>query len=72
MKESFIVYNSQGNSKGMAIVSFHRKEDAMVARTKYNGKIIDGSESQHPSALFSWDTAGLFICTIDIRFQDVR
>lgn len=56
----------------MAIVSFHRKEDAMVARTKYNGKIIDGSESQHPSALFSWDTAGLFICTIDIRFQDVR
>ncbi|THH00871.1 hypothetical protein EW026_g1741 [Hermanssonia centrifuga] len=42
VKESFIVHNSQGNSKGMAVVSFHRVEDAAVARTKYNGKIIDG------------------------------
>ena len=44
VKESFIVHNNQGNSKGMAIVSFQRKEDAVLARTKYNGKIIDGSE----------------------------
>ncbi|KAJ3550874.1 hypothetical protein NM688_g4981 [Phlebia brevispora] len=42
VKDSFIVYNSQGNSKGMAIVTFQRREDAMAARKKYNGKIIDG------------------------------
>ncbi|THH28960.1 hypothetical protein EUX98_g5220 [Antrodiella citrinella] len=29
-------------SKGMAIVSFHRPEDAYIARQKYNRKIIDG------------------------------
>ncbi|KAF7791638.1 hypothetical protein EIP86_002658 [Pleurotus ostreatoroseus] len=42
VKEAFIVYNNQANSKGMAIITFQRSEDAMVARKKYNGKIIDG------------------------------
>lgn len=40
--ETFIVYNSQGNSKGMAVVRFAREGDAYLARNKYNGKIIDG------------------------------
>ncbi|KAJ8516252.1 hypothetical protein ONZ45_g6404 [Pleurotus djamor] len=31
-----------GKSKGMAVVSFIRAGDAVVARTKYNGKIVDG------------------------------
>ena len=44
VKEAFIVYNNQANSKGMAIITFQRSEDAMVARKKYNGKIIDGSK----------------------------
>lgn len=39
-----MVYNSQGNSRGMAIVSFTRQGDAAVARAKYNGKIVDGRE----------------------------
>jgi THO complex subunit 4 len=43
LKESFLIYNSQGKSKGMAIVSFQRPGDAVVARTKYDGKIVDGS-----------------------------
>lgn len=47
LKESFIIYNSQGKSKGMAIVSFQRSGDAVVARAKYNGKIVDGSEYRH-------------------------
>ncbi|CCL99207.1 uncharacterized protein FIBRA_01222 [Fibroporia radiculosa] len=42
VKDAFIVYNSQGKSKGMAIVSFQRASDAVVARAKYNGKIVDG------------------------------
>jgi len=42
LKESFLIYNSQGKSKGMAIVSFQRPGDAAVARTKYDGKIVDG------------------------------
>lgn len=47
--EAFVIYNSQGLSKGMAVVSFHRPGDAAIARQKYNGKIIDGSE--YPWAL---------------------
>jgi len=43
LKESFLIYNSQGKSKGMAVVSFQRPGDAAVARTKYDGKIVDGS-----------------------------
>ena len=44
VKDAFIVYNSQGRSKGMAVVSFQRSTDAALARTKYNGKIVDGRE----------------------------
>ena len=53
VKEAFIVYNNQGNSKGMAVVCFARKEDAMIARAKYNGKIIDGSEWTWLGDMFS-------------------
>ena len=53
VKDTFIVYNNQGNSKGMAIVSFARKEDAALARVKYNGKIIDGSKCIWPRSRFS-------------------
>ena len=45
VKDVFVVYNSQGKSKGMALVAFQRPGDAAVARQKYNGKIVDGSES---------------------------
>ncbi|KIJ32122.1 hypothetical protein M422DRAFT_35935 [Sphaerobolus stellatus SS14] len=38
----FIVYNSQGRSKGMAVVHFQRAGDAIEARRSYNGKILDG------------------------------
>jgi THO complex subunit 4 len=41
----FIIYNNQARSKGMALVTFHRPVDAGVARSKYNGKVIDGSTS---------------------------
>lgn len=64
MKEAFIIYNSQGNSKGMAVVSFQRPNDAAVARAKYNGKYIDQSAS-----IPGWqDLAGiLLICTYICR-----
>ncbi|KAE9405022.1 hypothetical protein BT96DRAFT_916461 [Gymnopus androsaceus JB14] len=42
LKDSFLIYNSQGRSKGMAVVEFHRAGDAMVARSKYDGKFVDG------------------------------
>ncbi|KAF9023654.1 hypothetical protein BDZ89DRAFT_989743 [Hymenopellis radicata] len=42
LKESFLIYNSQGKSKGMAIVSFQHTEHAAVAKAKYDGKYIDG------------------------------
>ena len=48
LKEVFLIYNSQGRSKGMAIVSFQRSGDAAVARSKYDGKFIDGRK--HPSS----------------------
>ena len=44
LKESFVIYNSQGHSKGMAVVSFQRARDAEVACAKYDGKIVDGRE----------------------------
>lgn len=44
LKDAFIIYNSQGNSKGMAIVSFQRAADAAVAVAKYDKKIVDGRE----------------------------
>jgi hypothetical protein len=43
VKEAFIIYNSSGKSKGMAIVTFHRPGDAAVAKAKYDGKFIDMS-----------------------------
>ncbi|KAJ3915781.1 hypothetical protein F5877DRAFT_47939 [Lentinula edodes] len=42
LKESFIIYNNQGRSKGMAVVVFQRPGDAMIAREKYDGKFVDG------------------------------
>ncbi|CAK5262150.1 unnamed protein product [Mycena citricolor] len=42
LRESFLIYNSQGRSKGMAVVTFQRPGDAAVAREKYDGKIVDG------------------------------
>ncbi|KAF8138064.1 hypothetical protein K438DRAFT_1638470 [Mycena galopus ATCC 62051] len=42
LRESFLIYNSQGKSKGMAVVSFQRPGDAAIAREKYDGKIVDG------------------------------
>ncbi|KAH9941582.1 RNA-binding domain-containing protein [Epithele typhae] len=42
VKEVVIVYNSQARSRGMAIVTFTRPDDAVLARSKYNGKIVDG------------------------------
>ncbi|KAH7919047.1 hypothetical protein BV22DRAFT_1041269 [Leucogyrophana mollusca] len=42
LKEVFLIYNSQGRSKGMAVVAFQRSGDAAVARAKYDGKFIDG------------------------------
>lgn len=44
VRDVFLVYNSQGRSKGMAIITFARPEDAAQAREMYNGKIIDDSE----------------------------
>ncbi|KAI9438596.1 hypothetical protein H4582DRAFT_184044 [Lactarius indigo] len=42
IKDMFIIYNSQGRSKGMAVVTFQRATDAISARSKYDGKVIDG------------------------------
>ena len=56
VKEVFMVYNSQGKSRGMAVVTFVRAGDAAVARVKYNGKIVDGRKSSfasHTQAAFS-------------------
>ncbi|KAF8648237.1 hypothetical protein AX16_006319 [Volvariella volvacea WC 439] len=42
VSEAFLVYNNQGHSKGMAVVHFTRPGDALLARQKYDGKIVDG------------------------------
>ncbi|KIK52901.1 hypothetical protein GYMLUDRAFT_250880 [Collybiopsis luxurians FD-317 M1] len=42
LKESFLIYNSQGKSKGMAVVTFQRPGDAVTAKNKYDGKYVDG------------------------------
>ncbi|KAH9171369.1 hypothetical protein EDB89DRAFT_2070911 [Lactarius sanguifluus] len=42
IKDMFIIYNSQGRSKGMAVVTFQRATDAVSAQSKYDGKVIDG------------------------------
>jgi len=41
VKEAFIICNSQGRSKGMAVVTFQRLGDAAAAKAKYDGKFID-------------------------------
>lgn len=41
LREVLIIYNSQGKSKGMAIVEFARPGDAVIARRKYHGKVVD-------------------------------
>lgn len=51
LRESFMVYNSQGKSKGMAIVVFQRPGDAAVAQKKYHGKIVDARMFQCSSLL---------------------
>ena len=43
-KDAFIICNSQGRSKGMAIVTFQRLGDAAAAKAKYDGKFIDMSK----------------------------
>lgn len=40
--DCYLVYNSQGRSKGVAIVHFQRRGDALEARRMFDGKIIDG------------------------------
>ncbi|TFK46865.1 hypothetical protein OE88DRAFT_1687269 [Heliocybe sulcata] len=42
LKDVLLVYNSQGRSKGMAVVTFQRSGDAAAARSKYHNKIVDG------------------------------
>ncbi|KAG1876313.1 hypothetical protein F4604DRAFT_1880620 [Suillus subluteus] len=44
LKECFVIYNTQGRSKGMAVITFQRPGDAAAAREKYDGKLIDGSK----------------------------
>ncbi|KAH9847464.1 hypothetical protein C2E23DRAFT_863352 [Lenzites betulinus] len=41
VKEVFMIYNSQANPRGMAVVTFARSGHAAVARAKYNGKFVD-------------------------------
>lgn len=45
VKDVFMIFNSQGRTKGMAVVTFQRAGDANIARAKYDGKIVDGRES---------------------------
>lgn len=69
VQDSFIVYNSQGNSKGMAVVAFHKPESAALARQKYNGKIIDGSKYALHVCRFS--RYGSFMRSDSVQSQDV-
>ena len=50
-KDAFIICNSQGRSKGMAIVTFQRLGDAAAAKAKYDGKFIDMSKEFAISSL---------------------
>jgi len=45
LRDIFIIYNSQGLSKGMAVVHFVRPGDAALAKEKYHGKVIDGRKA---------------------------
>jgi THO complex subunit 4 len=61
LREAFLIYNSQGRSKGMAVVSFQRPGDAGVAREKYDGKFIDGSKCTMSMSFMShlvYDSSG--------------
>ncbi|OAX42449.1 hypothetical protein K503DRAFT_766807 [Rhizopogon vinicolor AM-OR11-026] len=42
LKECFLICNTQGRSKGMAVITFQRPGDAAAARARYDGKLIDG------------------------------
>jgi len=42
LRECFLIYNTQGRSKGMAVITFQRPGDAAAARARYDGKFIDG------------------------------
>jgi THO complex subunit 4 len=53
-EDTFIVYNNKGDSRGMAIVTFQREADAYAARTKYNGKLIDGRTYVGPFIRIQW------------------
>jgi THO complex subunit 4 len=44
LHDLILIYNSAGNFKGMAIISFQRTGDAVLAKTKYDGKLVDGRE----------------------------
>lgn len=61
LREVFMVYNSQGKSKGMAIVVFQRPGDAAVAQKKYHGKIVDARMFQSSAPLYSLVQAHCFI-----------
>lgn len=52
-QHSLLIHNAKGFPLGMAIVSFTRASDALRARERYNGKVIDGSTcSFHPLLFF--------------------
>ncbi|KAF7325743.1 RNA annealing protein [Mycena kentingensis (nom. inval.)] len=57
LRDSFIVYNSQGNSKGMAVVHFQRAEDAQRARQKYDGRVVDGRRPLRIQVILDGDEA---------------
>ncbi|OCH85767.1 hypothetical protein OBBRIDRAFT_797835 [Obba rivulosa] len=59
VKDVFLVYNSQGRSKGMAVVTFQRSGDAAVARAKYNGKIVDGKRPIKIEIIVDEDVPGV-------------
>nr|GAT51268.1 RNA annealing protein [Mycena chlorophos] len=42
VRDLFLIYNSQANSKGMAVVTFQRLGDAVAARERFNGRVVDG------------------------------
>lgn len=54
-----MVYNSQGKSKGMAIVMFQRPGDAAVAQKKYHGKIVD-------ARMFRSSLCSYYLLTLDL------
>lgn len=41
LSECFLIHNSAGQSKGMAVITFQKSTDAKVAKQKYDGKIVD-------------------------------